>query len=178
MPVLQNTTHEKFAQLRAAGRRPLEAFLEANPKAQKWTRNAAKVRASNWGARPDVAARIRELATVSASAVVASRQEVAEWLTRVLRTPIGEVDEKSVLAQEKTTRIDGGGAVVEKVRVPDKLGAAVALVKMLDDDRKAAGGDPDGDGAARFEADEGVLAALKDSLARALGKVAKAIKEG
>lgn len=68
--------------------------------------------------------RLNERADVSA---VAQRQEVLEFLTRVLRTPVGEVDERSDLCGEVTYLKDG----TSKVKMIGKLDAMKELNRMM-----------------------------------------------
>ena len=63
---------------------------------------------------------------VEKSAIL-SKQERMEWLTRVVKTPIGEVDEESDLCQE--FRFDGE-TMSRTYKMPSKLGAIAELNKM------------------------------------------------
>ena len=67
-----------------------------------------------------------EVAEQTMLEMVASRQEALEFLTAVLRTPAGKVDELSKLCQSfKRT------ATALEVRMPSKLDAVDRLAKML-----------------------------------------------
>ena len=67
---LKNARHEVFANEVASGRTQTDAFLEANPHAEEWKRQTAKVKASELAARPDVKARIAFLQARAADAAV------------------------------------------------------------------------------------------------------------
>ena len=56
---------------------------------------------------------------------VATAQELAEFLTSIIRTPIGNVDEQSKLAQE--VRFDSES---KTIKMPDKLSAVEKLAKL------------------------------------------------
>ncbi len=129
--VLKNSRHERFCQLVAGGCEKTKAYRAVYPLAKDWSANAARVRACRLAKQ--CRARIRELQEIPAKATIASRVEIAEFLTRVLRTPIAEIDETSDLAQEKTVRTLAGEeeGTVEKIKIPDKLGAADGLRKMM-----------------------------------------------
>lgn len=128
--LLKNPRDEKFAQLVAGGMKYSAAFKVVCPRAAKW-KNPKKVRdrASEIAAR--CRPRIEELQTVSASGLVASRQELAEYLTSIIRTPIGDVTPKSALAQEHTKRSFGEDGEVETLKVPSKLEAVAQLCKLM-----------------------------------------------
>lgn len=128
---LKNGRHEKFSQLVAGGCEKTKAYRSVYPRARDWNQNAARVAACRLGKK--CAARIRELQEIPAQATIASRVELAEFFTRVIRTPIAKIDENSDLAQEKTVRTLAGEeeGTVEKIKIPDKLGAADGLRKMM-----------------------------------------------
>lgn len=130
MALLKNPRHEKFAQLVAGGMKYTEAYRVICPGSGKW-RNPKKLadHASELAGR--VKPRIVELQTVSASGLVASRQELAEYLTSIIRTPIGDVTPKSALAQEHTKRSFGEDGEVETLKVPSKLEAVAQLCKLM-----------------------------------------------
>lgn len=58
-------------------------------------------------------------------AAVLSKQERMEWLTRVVTTPVGEVDERSDLCQEAVESDQG-----MKVKMPGKIEAIRELNRM------------------------------------------------
>jgi phage terminase small subunit len=131
---LKNARHEKFARLVADGAQKGEAYKKVFPGARKWKRQSVWVKSCCLSKRPEVAERIKELQTIEADKTIASKTELAQFMTRIVRTPIGEVNEDSDLAQEKTTRTIPGkedDTVVEKIRMPDKLGAAERLSKLM-----------------------------------------------
>lgn len=129
--ILKNSRHEKFSQLVARGMEKTKAYRTVYPRAVDWSQNAARVQACRLAKK--CAARIRELQEIPAKATIASRTEIAEFLTRVIRTPIAQIDETSDLAQEKTVRTLVGEeeGTVEKIKIPDKLGAADGLRKLM-----------------------------------------------
>lgn len=130
MPLLKNTRHEAFAQLVAGGMKYSDAYRVICPRSMKW-KNQKKLadHASVLAGR--VRHRIVELQTVTASGLVASRQELAEFLTAIIRTPIGDVSAESALAQEHTKRSFGEDGEVETLKVPSKLDAVAQLCKLM-----------------------------------------------
>lgn len=129
MPVLKNTKHEAFAQLVARGSEKTKAYATVFPGSAKWKPVSLKNTASGLAHR--LASRIAELQEIGERETIAGRVELAEYLTSIIRTPIGEVNERSPLAQEKTTRRSGKDETVETVKLPDKLAAVAQLSKMM-----------------------------------------------
>lgn len=155
---LRIKNHERFAQLVAKGEMLFNAYGTVYPRSRKWKKNALYQRAHELAKRPDVKARIDELLQVGADDTIASRRELAQFMTRVVRTPISNVDEDSDLAQEKTVKVIGEDATVEKIRMPDKLGAAERLSKLMgyDEPEKT-------ESTVKFQPDEAVLKKLGGS---------------
>lgn len=63
------------------------------------------------------------------SPLVLTKQERLEWLSRVVRTPLREVDDHSDLCQE-LTETSGPNGCSTKIKMPSKLGAIAELNKM------------------------------------------------
>ena len=81
--------------------------------------------------RLEIAEADREEKRKLAEAAQIQKWEVIELLGRALKTPVGEVDEKSDLAQEVTTDEVGEAIIRKKVKMVDKLGAAKQLATLL-----------------------------------------------
>lgn len=96
MPALDNQKHERFCQLVATdGKSDLLAYQEA----MQCSYDAAQSSAYRLRENVGVVERIRELQTLAASGKVLSLAEKREFLASVVRTPVGEVTEKSPLCQ-------------------------------------------------------------------------------
>jgi hypothetical protein len=150
MAALKNTRRERFAQLMAKGDIPkCDAYRVVFPNCRKWKRNAVNQRAYELAKRPDVAARIEEIQAIPVKATIASRTELAEFLTRVVRTPIGNVTPDSDLAQEHD-------AEAGKIKMPGKRECVDSLAKLMgyNEPEKT-------DTTFKFEPDEAVLKKLK-----------------
>lgn len=65
---------------------------------------------------------------VEKSAVL-TKKERMEWLSRVVRTPLSEVDTTSDLCQEYSVTT-GENSSTERIKMPSKLGAIAELNKM------------------------------------------------
>ena len=155
MPVLKNAKHEAFAQLVARGSEQMEAYAKVFPRATKWKRSSLAGTSCNLARR--LSGRIAELQEIGERKTVAGRVELAEFLTSIIRTPVGEVNEKSPLAQEKTTRKSGKDETVETVKLPDKLAAAAQLAKMMGYNEPEP---DDGKSGPRFQVDQVVFMKL------------------
>jgi hypothetical protein len=128
MDVLKNNRHERFCQLVAGSGEKTESFVQVYPRARHWKQKRKCNRASEMAVM--LKDRIRELQRISAKNTIASRDEIAEFLTRIIRTPIANIDDTSPLMQEKHTRTTKS-ATIESIRMPDKLSAAAQLAKMM-----------------------------------------------
>ena len=122
MQTLKNTRHERFCQLVAAGGEKTEAFCQVYPRARNWKPKCRWNRSSAMAAK--LADRIRELQAVSARETIATRTEIAEFLTRIIRTPIAQLDVASPLAQEQDAKAG-------RFKMPSKLEAADKLAKLM-----------------------------------------------
>ncbi len=72
---------------------------------------------------------LEELNKEAESPLVLTKQERMEWLSRVVRTPLREVDDQSDLCQE-LTETSGPNGCSTKIKMPSKLGAIAELNKM------------------------------------------------
>ena len=118
MPVLKNIRHEKFAIAMAQGSTAIDAYTIAGYSPDRGG-------ACNLSAKPSVRARIEELREAAASEAVLTLAEAQQFLSRVVKTPIGKVDEMSELAQE--VRYDETGRTI---KMPRKLEAITQLAKI------------------------------------------------
>ncbi len=123
---LKNPRQERFACEVAKGKTKSEAFRLCGLKGDR--RDASEL-----GQNPDVKSRVRWLQLQAATDTVLSIREKREFLARVVRTPLAEVDEESDLCQEHTvTNSATGGSI--KYKMCDKLAAI-----KLDNDLAAEG---------------------------------------
>ena len=116
----------QFCRFVAAGDKQSTAYMKAGYNAA--TMNSAYVCASQLMRRPRIAAYLRSLRESTWVANVLSLAEKRAYLADVVRTPVGEVDEKSPLCQ--SFKVDGEGKI--EYKTPDKL-------KALELDAKLAG---------------------------------------
>lgn len=118
---LKASRHEVFAQEVAAGRTQTDAFLEANPHAETWKRQTAKVKASEMAARPDVKARI---AYLQARAADASIFTLAAHLTRMnaLSRAAEAAGDFHAAVKAEESRGKAAGFYSEKVELTGKGG--------------------------------------------------------
>jgi hypothetical protein len=95
-----------------------EAYLTAFPNA---SRDSAPVLASRLDRKPEIRAEIARLQKRTETSTVLSRQEKREFLARVVRAKIGEVDETSDLVDSKTLYYDKEGNHIRTVlKLPGK----------------------------------------------------------
>jgi phage terminase small subunit len=128
IPLPKDVRHQRFADLVLRGSSLLDAYLHSGYKSKG---SAAKAAASRLRAHADVSAYITAVQKQAASGAVMDRQEALEYLTRNIRTPIGEVDETSDLAQEVTRDEVGEETIRTKIKMPGKINAVDRLAKML-----------------------------------------------
>ena len=95
MAALINARHELFAQERARGATADEAYAKAGYKPDRG-------HASRLAANGSILARIDELLEVRNEQAEMKIGEALAFLASAIRTPVGEVDETSTLAQEVT----------------------------------------------------------------------------
>jgi hypothetical protein len=119
VPILNNSRHERFAQLVASGKHSdMEVFRQAGHADESAHQNACRLRANE-----SVAARIEELRARNAEKCQLSRDEAVQYLVEILKTPITEVTADHRLAQSYDARSG-------KIELPNKLGAMQLLAKM------------------------------------------------
>ncbi len=117
---------EKFVELFTGGMDAKNAYIAAgySPRgaegAASKMQRVAKVRAAIEAAR----AELREKSRMK-------KEDALDWLIDVLRTPVGEVDENHVLAQEVVTDELGDTIVRRRVKMVGKMEAMEKLAKML-----------------------------------------------
>jgi len=121
MPILKNQKHERFAQLVATGMSATEAYRRVYKTTVKVAGSAGGRLLKNVG----IQQRLTELQQKAAEGAVMTLQEMLEFLARVRRTPIGEVDERSDLCQSAEYTEDG-----RKFKMPDKLRAVELSAKL------------------------------------------------
>lgn len=91
----------EYCRLRVQGVKQSEAYrLAYNAPLSK--DKAARAHGARLEAMPCIQAEIERLQVLADKEAVATREEILKFWTRVLRTPIGEIDEGSVLCQEVT----------------------------------------------------------------------------
>jgi hypothetical protein len=80
---------------------------------------------------PKVAAYIKAERRRAAEASQLERWELVGYLCRVLKTPVGAVDEMHELAQEVTRDEIGESVARSRIKMIDKMAAAKQLAQML-----------------------------------------------
>lgn len=139
MPILENNRHELFCHGLAKGMTVDAAYEKAGYSQNRG--NAARLNANE-----SVIARVLELKGAASDGVVLTLAMKRKVLHDIVMTPIGSIDEHSILCQELTTRWEGGkqGRLknsnenespeyeVEKVKKPD-------ILKAIELDAKLAG---------------------------------------
>jgi hypothetical protein len=130
MPILRKPHHEAYAQARARGFSCAQAYREAAGSLGGKHENG-HTHGYEWERCRGVKARIAELRAENDRKATLSREQMLEWLTRVIMTGAGSVTPTDSLCQaHKITNGDGWEA--HEVKVPDKLGAAQQLARMCD----------------------------------------------
>lgn len=116
-----NARQRKFCELIVDGSSQARAYLDAGYQLSKpdyaWSHSSRLIRNGK------IQAYIEELRKDAETSAVCSLAEKRQFLAQIIRTPIGEVDENSPLAQEKTVRHEGEGATVEKIKMMSKADA-------------------------------------------------------
>ena len=115
MTPLRNSRHEAFARLLVQGKSQAEAYRELFPRSRRWQMASIHEKASKLAAK--VRPRVFELQQLGISKAIMTRNELAEYLTRVIRTPIGELGPDSPLVQVYEAGNDG-----IRIRMVSKLG--------------------------------------------------------
>lgn len=124
MPPLRNSVHERFAVAVASGNSKADAYREAYPHSVRWQAKSVHEAACKLATK--VSPRIDELMQVRADESILSRDELARFFSRVVRTPVGEVAPDSDMAQEVDERPKS-----RKVKMPSKIEAARELARLL-----------------------------------------------
>ncbi len=119
-----NIRHERFAELVASGVPAVRAYTEAgySNKGKNAEANATRLMAND-----GVKSRIAEFRAKSSAKLELKREDLARHLMNAVRTPIGEVDENSPLAQEYT--IDREGR--KRVKMIGKIECARLLCELM-----------------------------------------------
>ena len=121
---LKNARHERFAQLLASGRSQSAAYREVYPKSKAWAGEGLHPEASRLAHK--VSARVVQLQQEGVSKAILTRNELAEYLSKVILTPVGEVGQDSPLVQEYSA--DKSGI---RVRMVSKIAAISELAKLM-----------------------------------------------
>lgn len=124
-----NVRERKFVDLYLAGRPAGRAVEEAGYTTT--TVGSSDVLGSELIRKPKIAAVILRDRKLAAEAAQLQRWEIVGFLCDVVRTPVGQVDEQSNLAQEVTRDEIGEALVRTKIKMPAKLDAVKQLCAML-----------------------------------------------
>ena len=130
MAALANGRHERFAVAVAGGATLADAYRLAYPRSRNWKPQAVHVHASELAADGKVKVRIAELREAAASEAVASRQELAEYLTRVVRCSLSLLPEESDLVQSRRV-VDSERGCTTTLTVVGKIEAVDRLCRMF-----------------------------------------------
>lgn len=121
-----NPRQRKFVSAYVSGKPATQAYIAAG-----YSPNGADV------AGPRLLGNVRIQAAVKAARKQLSdaarweKWQLLDYYQRVLETPVGEVDENDILAQEVTREEAGEMLVRTKVKMVDKLASARELAKLL-----------------------------------------------
>lgn len=119
-----NDKQREFCRLLAGGKSKAEAYRDAyKSKGSAKTCSACAVKLLK---NASVAAYLESLREEVKEADIADRQEILRFLTRILRTPVGGVDEDSDLCQEVTY-----GDQKKTVKMPSKITAVQEINRMM-----------------------------------------------
>lgn len=121
---LRDSRHEAFAILLVEGRSQSAAYREIYPRCRTWKTESVHEKASKLAAK--VRPRVSALQGLGVSEAIMTRNELAEYLTGVIRTPVGKVGSDSPLVQEYSA--DNSGV---RVRMVSKIAAAAELAKLM-----------------------------------------------
>lgn len=133
--------HQKFAEGIAFGLNQTEAYLAAYPDVTRETAAANGSALLRNTKITDEVARLRKEAEKQAGSAVLTLAEMYSYLSSVVRTPVGDVDETSELCQEYSDEVSEFGAK-KKFKMPCKLRALelhAKLAGMLSDKVKLEG---------------------------------------
>ena len=120
MPALANPRHESFAQAVASGNSASEAYRQSGARGKNADVHAARLMVND-----GISKRVAELKAVQAQKSELSRDQLREFLTEVILTPAGKVNDQSKLCQSYKVTPD-----VREIRMPDKLRAVEQLAKL------------------------------------------------
>lgn len=137
---LDNPRHEAFAREWAKGKSGTEAYIAAGYDAKNADANATRFMGND-----GIRARKEWFQEQAAKGTVLTIKEKREFLAAVVRTPIGEVDERSPLAQ--SVRYSDTG---KEIKMPDKLAAIRADDNLAGDGSEAGKNDVLSDWLASF----------------------------
>ena len=126
----------KFCEGIVKGLNQTEAYRAAYPKSSdESARRAASLLMTNIDVTAEIAA-LRAKGDEKAGSAVLTHAEKREYIARLLRTPIGDIDHTSDLCQERTYTV-GKDEDSVKVKMPDKL-------RAIEIDNKMTGGEGGG----------------------------------
>jgi len=120
--------HRKFADLFIGGMPAGRAYENAGYSAKG---NSAVVCAGKLLTNVNVKAYVRKRRRELAEADQFEKWQLIEFLTRIITTPVGQVDENSDLAQEVTRMEIGENVVQTKIKIAGKLEAGKQLATLL-----------------------------------------------
>jgi len=125
---LDNPRHERFAQLVASGINASESYRVAYGMTTDWRTDNADVMGPRLLGEVGIKQRVESIRTATGCSTILSLQESQEFLASVVRTPIGQIDEQSPLAQE--VHRDGETGGVTRLTMPGKLKALELHAKL------------------------------------------------
>ncbi len=117
---------QRFADLVLSGMSQTAAYIKAG-----YAVKGADAGASRMATHPGVSAYLETEREKTAERERIKKWEVLDFLSNVIRTPIGEVDESSMLAQEVTRDEIGEEILRTKIKMADKLGSVDRMAKIL-----------------------------------------------
>ncbi len=119
--------HEKFCQLIAEGSTGYDAYRKAGYKCSKET---ARANAAKLLTKANILSRIEQIRAKASELCDMTKAEALRYLTRIIRTPVGDLDEKSDLVQEYHREDMGARTVRTKVKMCGKLEALKQLASL------------------------------------------------
>lgn len=106
-----------------------KAYMDSYGKGKTLKESTCATESSKLLKNPKVQEYLAGLNEKAESPLVLTKQQRMEWLSRVVRTPLREVDDQSDLCQE-LTETSGPNGCSTKIKMPSKLGAIAELNKM------------------------------------------------
>lgn len=122
---LKNPRHEKFAVLVAGGSTQSDAYREVYPGSKMWKDKSVHEKSAQLAAK--VRSRVDELKQAVADQVSVTKAKTIEFLASIMQTPVGELHDKSPIAQKIRVRPDG----TVEIEMPSKIAAVAEMAKML-----------------------------------------------